>query len=74
MQLINFTDTSLYNIEQVIDAHFRQRDPKNFRRNFCDCLAAFGLEVEDSGAQRCESRGKLRHLFSAFFIIYLRII
>ena len=66
-QQINITDTSLNNIEQVRIAHFRHPDPKNFRRNFRDYLAAFDLEVEYSGARRCESGGKLRRLFSVFF-------
>ena len=74
-QLIDITDTSLENIEQVRVAHFWHHDPHNFRRNFRNNLAAFDLEVEYSGARRRESGGKLRCLFSAiFFIIYLCVI
>ena len=72
-QLVDITDTSLDNIERVRIAHFRHRDPKNFCRNYRDYLAAFDLEVEYSGARRCVSGGKLRRVFSAFFIIYLRV-
>jgi hypothetical protein len=65
-QLINITDTSLSNIEQVRNAHFRHRDKRTFRQNFRDFAAAWDLEIEYSGAQWRESGGKLWRLFSAF--------
>jgi len=48
-QLIDITDTTHQNIEQVGDLHFRHRDKKNFCRNFRDYLAAWDLEIEYSG-------------------------
>ena len=59
-QLIDITDTSLQNIEQVRDLHFRHRDKKNFRRNFRDYSAAWDLEIEYSGARR--NGGKMLRL------------
>ena len=61
-QLVDITNTTYQNIEQVRLAHFRHRDPKNFRRNFRDFAAAWDLEIEYSGAQRRESGGKMRRL------------
>ena len=66
-QLINITNTSLDNIEQVREAHFWHRDKRNFQRNFCNFLAAWDLDIEYSGARRRESRGELRRLFIALF-------
>jgi len=45
-QLIDITDTSYPNINQVRDFHFRHRDKKNFRRNFRDYSAVWDLEIE----------------------------
>jgi hypothetical protein len=59
-QLIDISDTSYQNIEQVRDLHFRHRDKKNFRKKFCNYLAAWDLEIEYSGA-RCNG-GKMRRL------------
>jgi hypothetical protein len=59
-QLIDFTDTSHQNIDQVRDLHFRHRDKKNFRRNFPNYSAAWDLEIEYSGARR--NGGKMRRL------------
>ena len=73
-QLIDITDTSLSNIEQVRNAHFCHRDTRNFRQNFRYFAVAQDLKIEYSSAQRHESGGKLHRLFSAFFIIYLRVI
>jgi hypothetical protein len=67
LQLINITDTSLSNIEQVRNAHFGHRDKRNFRRNFRNFAAAWDLEIVYSGTRRHESGGKLRRLCSAFF-------
>ncbi len=73
-QLINITDTSLSNIEQVRQAHFCHCDIRNFRQKFCNFAAAWALEIEYSGARRREHGGKLRCLISAnIFIIYLRL-
>ena len=58
-QLIDITDTTHQNIEQVRDLHFRHRDKKNFRK-FSNYSAAWDLEIEDSGAQR--NGGKMRRL------------
>ena len=54
-QLINITNTSLSNIEQVRQAHFCHRDTRNFCQNFRNFAAAWDLKIEYSGAQRCES-------------------
>jgi hypothetical protein len=59
-QLIDITDTTYKNIEQVRDLHFWHWDKKNFRRNFRDYLAAWDLEIEYSGARR--NGGKMRRL------------
>jgi hypothetical protein len=64
-QLIDITDTSLQNIEQVRDLHFWHRDKKNFRTNFRNYSAAWDLEIEYSGARR--NGGKMRRLI--FLII-----
>ncbi len=72
-QLINITDTSLDNIEQVRATHFWHRVKRNFQRNFRNFLAAWDLKIEYSGVPRRKSGGKLRCLFSAFFIIYLHV-
>jgi hypothetical protein len=50
--LIDITDNSYQNIEQVRDRHFRHRNKLNFRRNFRDYSAAWHLEIEYSGARR----------------------
>jgi hypothetical protein len=65
-QLIDITDTTYQNIEQVRDLHFRHRDKKNFRKNFRNYSAAWDLEIEYSGA-RC-NRGKMRHLILLIFL------
>ena len=57
-QLIDITDTTYQNIEQVRDLHFWHRDKKNFRKNFRNYLAAWDLEIEYSGARRNEGEGK----------------
>jgi hypothetical protein len=49
-QLIDITDTTHQNIEQVRDLHFRHHDKRNFRRNFRDYSVACYLEFEYSGA------------------------
>ena len=51
-QLIDITNTSYQNIEQVRDLHFRHRDKKNFRNNFRNYSAAWDLKIEYSGARR----------------------
>ena len=67
-QLIDITDTSHQNIEQVRDLHFRHRDKKNFRKNFRNYSAAWDLEIEYSGAQRNEGEGKMRRLILLIFL------
>ena len=67
-QLIDITDTSLQNIEQVRDLHFRHRDKKNFRTNFRNYSAAWDLEIEYSGARRNEGEGKMRRLILLIFL------
>ena len=59
-QLIDITDITHQNIEQVRELHFWHRDKRNFFRNFCDYSAAWDLEIEYSGAQR--NGGKMRRL------------
>ena len=66
-QLVDITDTTYPNINQVRDLHFRHRDKKNFRRNFREYLAAWDLEIEYSGAQR--NGGKMRRLI--FLIMHI---
>ncbi len=61
-QQIDITNTTLENIEQVRNLHFRHRKSKNFRRNFRDYSAAWDLEIEDSGVQRSEGGGKMQCL------------
>ncbi len=61
-QLVDITNTTYQNIKQVRLAHFRHRDPKNFRPNFRDFAAAWDLEIEYSGARRRKSGGKMRRL------------
>ena len=51
-QLIDITDTTYQNIEQVRYLRFRHRDKKNFRKNFRNYSAAWDLEIEYSGARR----------------------
>ena len=48
-QLIDITDTSHQNIEQVRDPHFWHQNRKNFRKNFPNYSAAWDLEIEYSG-------------------------
>jgi hypothetical protein len=67
-QLIDITDTSHQNIEQVRDLHFRHRDKRNFRRNFHDYSAAWDLEIEYSGARRNRGEGKMRHFILLIFL------
>ena len=45
-QLIDITDTTYQNIEQIRDLHFRHRDKKNFRKNFHNYSAAWDLEIK----------------------------
>jgi hypothetical protein len=56
-QLINITDTSYQNIEQVRDLHFRHRDKKNFRKNLRNYLAAWtsklSIAARDATEVRC---------------------
>ena len=59
-QLIDITDTTYQNIDQVRDLHFRHRDKKNFRKNFRNYSAAWDLKIKYGGA-RC-NRGKMRRL------------
>ena len=59
-QLVDITDTTHQNIEQVRDLHFWHRDKKNFRHNFRNYSAAWDLEIEYSGARR--NGGKMRRL------------
>jgi hypothetical protein len=61
-QLIDITDTTLQNINQVKGAHFQHRDKRNFCLYFCNFLAAWDLEVDYSGARRIKGRQKMRHL------------
>jgi hypothetical protein len=49
-QLINITNTSLSNIEQVRTAHFWHRDKRNVQRNFRNFVAAWDLKIEYDGA------------------------
>ena len=72
-QLINITDTSLDNIEQVRAAHFWHRNKRNFQRNFRNFAAAWDLKIEYSGAQRRESGGKMRRFIINIFI-YPRVL
>ena len=44
-QLIDITNSSLSNNEQVRLAHFWHQDPLNFCHNFRDYLAAFDLKL-----------------------------
>jgi hypothetical protein len=67
-QLIDITDTSYQNIEQVRDLHFRHHDKKNFRNNFRNYSAAWDLEIEYSGARRNEGEGKMRRLILLIFL------
>ena len=67
-QLIDITDTSLQNIEQVRDLHFRHRDKKNFCTNFRNYSAAWDLEIEYSGARCNEGEGKMRRLILLIFL------
>jgi hypothetical protein len=67
-QLIDITDTTYQNIEQVGDLHFRHHDKKNFRKNFRNYSAAWDLEIESSGARRNEGEGKMRHLILLIFL------
>ncbi len=60
-QLVDITDTSHQNIEQVRDLHFHHRNKQNFRRDFRDYSAAWDLEIEYSGA-RCNGGKMLRLL------------
>ena len=59
-QLINFTDTTHKNIEQVRDLHIRHHDKKNFCRNFHNYSAVWDLKIEYSGTRH--NRGKMRRL------------
>ena len=68
-QLIDITDTSYQNIEQVRDLHFRHRDKKNFRNNFRNYSAAWDLEIEYSGARHNEGEGKMRRLILLIFCL-----
>jgi hypothetical protein len=65
-QLIDITDTSLQNIEQVRDLHFCHRDKKNFRTNFRNYSAAWDLKVKYCGARR--NGGKIRRLILLIFL------
>ena len=65
-QLIDITDTTHQNIDQVRDLHFRHHDKKNFRRNFCVYSAAWDLEVEYSGARR--NGDEMWHLMLLIFL------
>ncbi len=67
-QLIDITDTSHQNIEQVRDLHFRHRDKKNFRKIFRNYSAAWDLKIEYSGARRNEGEGKMRRLILLIFL------
>ena len=67
-QLVDITDTTHQNIEQVRDLHFWHRDKKNFHRNFHDYSAAWDLEIEYSGARR--NGGKMQCLI---LLIYLPV-
>jgi hypothetical protein len=67
-QLIDITDTSYQNIEQVRDLHFRHRDKKNSRNNFRNYSAAWDLEIEYSGTRHNEGEGKMRRLILLIFL------
>ena len=69
-QLINFTDTTPQNIEQVRELHFRHHDKNNFRRNFRDYSAAWDLEIKYSGTQH--NGGKMRRLLLSIFFACTR--
>jgi hypothetical protein len=72
-QLIDITDTTYPNIDQVRDLHFRHHDKRNFRRNFREYSAAWDLEIEYrySGAQH--NGGKMRRLIFLIFMPIMRI-
>ena len=57
-QLIDITDTTYQNIEQVRDLHFRHHDKKNFRNNFHNYLAAW--TSKSSIAARDATKVKVR--------------
>jgi hypothetical protein len=59
-QLVDITNTTHQNIEQVRDLHFCHRDKKNFCRNYHDYSAAWDLEIEYSGTR--SNGGKLQRL------------
>ena len=67
-QLIDITDTTHQNIEQVRDLHFRHRDKRTIRRNFRKYSAAWDLEIEYSSARR--NRGKMQHLILLISCLY----
>ncbi len=48
-ELIDITDTTYQNIEQVRDLHFRHRNKKIFCKNFRSYSEAWDLEIEYSG-------------------------
>jgi len=53
-QLINITDTSHQNIEQVRDLHFRHRDKKEFPQKFLQLFGGVGPQnrVQRRATQR----------------------
>jgi hypothetical protein len=67
-QLIDITDTTCQNIEQVRDLHYRHHDKKNFRNNFRNYLAAWDLKIEYSGARRNDGEGNMRRLILLIFL------
>ena len=65
-QLIDITNTTYPNIDQVKDLHFLHRNKKNFCRNFRKYSAAWDLEIEYGGMRR--NGGKMR---SSILLIFM---
>ena len=56
--IVEIDNLSVAYIDGIWDEHFSHRDPRNFRCNFRDFVAAFLLELEFEGARRQEQEGK----------------
>ena len=68
--IVEIDDLSVNYIDGVWDEYFRHRDPRNFRRNFRDFVAAYLLELEVEGARRREQEGKSFVFDCCFNICY----
>ena len=66
-QLIDLTDTTLPNMDQVRQAHFWHHGLRNFRRNYRDFSSAWDLEIEYSGAGCIGRGGKMMIFFYCLF-------